>query len=84
MSTAVRPVKKIIHVNQHVIRRNRVTGESAPVITVKTHKQNVYGSDVEIAGASRIRYRPEKPLSCGATVWIETTSEVIVDSKTRL
>jgi hypothetical protein len=29
-------------------------------------------------------YSPDKPLSCGAKVWIETESEVIVDGKMEL
>jgi hypothetical protein len=46
------------------------------VITVKTSKSNDYGHEVEILGPSKIIYSPDKPLSCGARVWIETESEV--------
>ena len=67
---------KRIHVNQHVIKRNRKTGENAPVLTVKTYKSNTYGHTVTIHGPSKIVYSPDKPLSCGAQVWIETSSEV--------
>ena len=38
-------MKKIVHVNQHVIKRNHKTGE-------------------------------DKPLSCGARVWVETEANV--------
>jgi hypothetical protein len=69
---------KRIHINQHVIRRNRKEKEREPVITCKTYKENRYGHSVEIQGPSKVIYRPDKPLSCGATVWIETESEVIV------
>jgi hypothetical protein len=31
---------------------------------------------VRIKGPSRVVYSPDKPLSCGAHVWIETESEV--------
>ena len=31
-----------------------------------------------IKGESHVIYKPNKPLSCGATVWLETDSEVIV------
>ena len=34
--------KKIIHINQHVIRRNTKTGERNPVITCKTYNTNDY------------------------------------------
>jgi len=69
-------MKTIIHVNQHIIKRNRKTGERAPVLTVKTYKSNTYASEVEVVGPCRIIYRPDKPLSCGATVWIETQDDV--------
>jgi hypothetical protein len=68
-------VKAQIHINQHVIRRNRKTGEREPVITVKTYKSNEYASEVAINGPSRVIYSPDKPLSCGAKVWIETEYE---------
>ena len=67
---------KRIHVNQHVIKRNRKTGENEPVLTVKTYKSNTYGHTITIHGPSKIVYSPDKPLSCGAQVWIETSSEV--------
>ncbi|TXG86625.1 MAG: hypothetical protein E6R13_00165 [Spirochaetes bacterium] len=69
-------MKTIVHVNQHVIKANRKSGASDPVLTVKTYKDNTYAHEVEITGPSKIVYSPEKPLSCGAHVWIETESEV--------
>ena len=67
---------KRIHVNQHVIKRNRKTGEETPVLTVKTSRSNDYGHEVKINGDSRVVYSPRKPLSCGAHVWVETYAEV--------
>jgi hypothetical protein len=69
-------MKKIIHINQHVIRSNSKTGEREPVITVKTYKDNNYASEVKVDGPCKIVYSPDKPLSCGAKVWIETEAEV--------
>ena len=46
------------------------------MITVKTSKSNTYGHEVVIHGPSKVIYSPDKPLSCGARVWIETESEV--------
>jgi len=69
-------MKTIIHVNQHVIKKNRKTGSIDPVLTCKTYKSNTYAHEVIIDGPSRIVYRPDKPLSCGAHVWIETESKV--------
>lgn len=67
-----------IHVNQHNIAANRKTGSRLPVLTVKTYKDNRKGDDVHIHGPSRLIYRPERPLNCGARVWIETDSPVTV------
>jgi hypothetical protein len=69
-------IKKKIHVNQHKIRSNKKHNLNEPVITVKTSKSNDYGHEVEILGPSKIVYSPDKPLSCGAKVWIETEAEV--------
>ena len=70
-------MKTIVHVNQHVIKENRKTGQTKPVLTVKTYKSNDYAHEVEIKGPCKVVYSPNKPLSCGAHVWIETQSEVI-------
>jgi hypothetical protein len=75
-------MNKKIHINQHVIRANKKNGTNDPVITVKTSKSNTYAKEVEILGSSTLVYRPDKPLSCGAKVWIETTSKVILDETT--
>jgi hypothetical protein len=72
-------VKHIIHVNQHIIKRNAKTGEREPVLTVKSYKDNRYAHEVRIDGPCVIRYSPDKPLSCGARVWIETEANVSVD-----
>ena len=69
---------KRIHVNQHNVRSNKKNGTNKPVITVKTSKSNNYAHQVEVLGPSKVIYRPDKPLSCGAKVWIETTAEVIL------
>jgi hypothetical protein len=68
---------KRIHVNQHTIRRNRKQGTADPPITVKTYRDNTTCHVVEILGPSRVVYSPDKPLSCGARVWIETHAEVL-------
>jgi len=68
--------KKRIHINQHVIRANKKNGEANPPITVKCGKENHYTYAAEIDGLSRVVYSPDKPLPCGAKVWIETTAPV--------
>jgi hypothetical protein len=67
---------KRIHVNMHKIKANKKHGTNDPVITVKTSKSNTYAHEVSILGPSKVVYKPNKPLSCGAKVWIETTAEV--------
>lgn len=71
---------KRIHVNQHHIRAN-AKGADLPVFTVKTYKDNIKGDEVHISGPSSVVYRPDKPLACGAKVWIETTAPVVVYHK---
>ena len=70
-------MKKRVHVNQHTIRRNHKTGERKPVLTVKTYKSNDYCYEVIIDGPCKVIYSPDKPLACGARVWIETESEIV-------
>lgn len=73
-------MKTIIHVNQHVIRSNLKKDEREPVLTVKTYKSNTYAHEVNITGPAKIIYSPDKPLSCGARVWIETDEPVDIIS----
>jgi len=83
-------MKKIIHINQHRIRSNSKKGEMDAVITCKTYKSNSYGHEVLIFDdsgkvAAKVVYSPDKPLSCGAKVWIETDNQIeILDKKEQL
>lgn len=77
-------MKSIIHVNNHVIKRNAKTGEREPTLTVKQGRKNTYAHSVEILGPSRVVYSPDKPLNCGAKVWIETTAEVVLSTDATL
>jgi len=77
-------MKTIIHVNQHIIKKNRKEGTVDPVLTCKTYKSNQYASTVIILDkegneAGRFIYS-QQPLSCGASVWFETNNTVkIID-----
>ena len=66
---------KRIHVNQHHIRHNSKTGDRKSVISVKCGGKNYAGYGAEFVGG-RVVYSPDRPLSCGAKVWIETTEWV--------
>ena len=75
-------MKTVIHVNQHNIRHNyKYPEDTKPVLTVKDYTQNRKTDEVIIYDkdgneAARVVYSPDKPLSCGAKVWIQTQNEV--------
>lgn len=69
---------KIIHINRNIIQRNSKNGTTEPVCRVQEGKKVTYGMTVEILGPSKMVYRPDDPLPCGAKLWIETDSEVII------
>ena len=69
-------MKTIIHFNQHEVKANNKNGTNNPVLTIKTYKTNTYAHEVLIKGESKVVYSPDKPLSCGARVWIETQARV--------
>jgi len=70
-----------IHVNQHVIKANAKYGENNPVFTIKQGGKNTYAYNVKVVGEMELVYSPDKPLSCGAKVWIETRGDIEVDGK---
>ena len=74
-------MKTVIHVNQHNIKANS-KGSELPVLTVKDYKQNRKANNAAVVDADgkalvKVIYSPDKPLPCGAKVWIETEMEVI-------
>lgn len=69
-------MKKIIHINKHVIASNRKHGRNEPPITIKTYKYNIKAHEVKILGPCEIKHSPHKPLKCGARVWIETEADI--------
>ncbi len=70
-------MKTKITVNRHKIAKNKKTASQEPVLSCRTYKSLDYANEIEIKGPCRLIYSPEKPLSCGATVYITTESEVI-------
>jgi hypothetical protein len=74
-------MKTILHINQHVIKSNSKNNENNPVITCKTYKTNEYAHqaiiyDKDNNEVCRIVYSKDKPLSCGAKVYIQTDNRV--------
>lgn len=65
-----------INVNRGLIARNRKEKTSFPVLSVKNKSKNTYCNRVEILDkegnvVASVVYSPDKPLACGARVWIE-------------
>ena len=71
--------RQVIHVNQHIIKANRKSGERTPPLTMKSYNKNVKATEISINGKARVIYSPDKPLPCGAVVWIETDDDAIVE-----
>jgi hypothetical protein len=75
-------VIKRIHINQHVIRSNKRSGTREAPITIKTYNANRQAHRVSIAGPSEVVYSPDRPLACGARVWVETRAPVVIHDET--
>ncbi|MEM6613754.1 MAG: DNA-binding protein [Cyanobacteria bacterium P01_C01_bin.72] len=70
--TGKKPQKITVNINSNIIRQNikKSKSERKPVIAVKG-KKKMYVHQLEIPAPCRIIYDPDKPLDCGARVWIE-------------
>ena len=69
-------MKTIIHVNQHIIRANKKHGTNNPPLTIRTYKETIHAHEIEVSGKVRFIHSPDKPLKCGARVWVETEDEI--------
>lgn len=70
----------IIHMNSHIIRSNAKHGENNPPVSIRKTKHGPVVDrchSVLIKGPSAVVYDQNKPLSCGARVWIDTGSSEI-------
>ena len=65
-------MKARTYINRKIIANNKKTGRNDPPISVRTYKGVKHVHGFELEGPCKIIYSPDKPLSCGATVWIET------------
>lgn len=72
------PIKRI-HVNQHNLRQ-RISGNGTdPCYTIKHKGITFWAYQVEIMGPSSLIESINKPLGCGARLWIETNAELRID-----
>jgi hypothetical protein len=73
-------VKKILHVAQDAIRKNAKHGTSDPAIIIRTSKGGMRAHEaaliVDGREVGRFVYRPHKPLSCGARLWLEVNDQI--------
>ncbi len=67
-----------VHVNVHIIRANAKHGKTDAPITIRRGKTIERAHEVELVGPCRVVYRPDKPLKCGAKVWIEAKDARVV------
>lgn len=66
---------KRLHVNQH-----RLRARQPDPLTIRTYNEVRYAKKAAINGPSELVYRPDKPLSCGARLWMETTASIDIES----
>ena len=71
--------RQVIHVNQHIIKANRKSGERTPPLTMKSYSKNIKATEIAIDGKARVVYSPDKPLPCGAVVWIDVLQSLLPD-----
>lgn len=82
------PIKQLL-VNRHRLAHNKKHGSDDPVLSVQqsTKPRVRYADEVDILDAAgnvvaRLVHRPERPLKCGATVWIEAYEGVTLRGRT--
>lgn len=78
----MRKIKKIVHVNQHLIKLNnkQKSGPFRPIFTVKQSGKTTYATKVKILGPCELVYQPEDPLSCGAKAFIVTYADIELEN----
>lgn len=84
-------VMKRIHVNRQIIASNSKQNKNNPPLAIRSYPRGrktaetvYYGHKVDIIDESgkavaTVVYSPDKPLECGAKVWIETELDVKVE-----
>lgn len=68
-----------VHINRHIIAANHKHGQNRPPITIVRRGKTHHAREVALVGEARVVYRPEKPLKCGARLWIECDDAVFED-----
>lgn len=76
MQTLEKGAIKRIHVNQPNLRRRVSKTGDEPCYSIKHKGQTFWAYEIAVMGPSYVIESIDKPLSCGARLWIETTEEV--------
>ena len=65
---------KRIHVHQHNLKK----GKLDKIFTVKHGGKTYWAGSVEVLGPATFVQSVDKPLSCGAKIWSETRSTIVL------
>ena len=70
--------KTIVIINRNVIASNKKHNKQDAPISIRRGKNGKphYQSEYVFDGRGKIVYSPDKPLKCGATVWLEIDEKV--------
>jgi hypothetical protein len=66
-----------LHVNRHVLAANRRHGRNDPAVSLQQRGRSTRCRRVRIEGPSEVIHA-DKPLSCGARVYVQTTAPVTI------
>lgn len=73
-------MRQILHVAMDAIRKNAKEGTNDPAIIIRDYKsgQRVHEAALIVDGkeVGRFVYRPQRPLGCGARLWLEVDTDV--------
>lgn len=72
---------KRITVNRHIIAANKKSKKKTPPLSIQISSEPVQRASIisimnDGKEVAKVIYNPDKPLKCGATVWIETKLDI--------
>lgn len=76
MKTIKKNLIKRIHINGALLREAKRGRKAVKPISIQTSKGVKIASECAIRGPSTLIFRPNRRLSSGAVLWIETKAEV--------
>lgn len=76
MQTIRKGLIKRIHINGALLREAKKGRKAVKPISIQTSKGAKIAKSVNVDGPSRLVFSPNRRLSSGAVLWIETKAEV--------